>query len=276
MLNASITNQTSRMMGKSIRMFGRLALLYTMGMVSSICTAQEAAPPQAAAAQDAAQQAAAPVVKVVKAAPLPAGMSPEKLAGADKSKLASPDLSKLPQKAKSYSQMLDEHKQAQAAANKPPAPKKVNVRNQNISAQVHSVDSKMSGADAQCHKILRKLAGEGNEYIVRDISFLEIPGNKVVCMMRGEYVAKITDGWKMQMEVVGGYGKNHERAYTNAIEKALERVKNIRAENDKLGQAGSNLKNASDDGIIPFLHSYEYANGEWMCKLYFNHLVPSK
>jgi len=259
------------MMGKSIRVFGRFTLLYVVGTISSICNAQEVAP---VAAAQAAPQVAAPV-SVVKAAPLPAGMSPEKIAGADKSKLASPDLSKLPQKAKSFSQMLDEHKKAQTAAAKP-APKKVNVRNQNISAQVHAVDSKMSGADAQCHRILRKLAGEGNEYIVRDISFIEIPGNKVVCMMRGEYIAKITDGWKMQMEVVGGYGKNHERAYSNAIEKALEKVKAIRAENDKLGQAGSNLKQSADDGIIPFLHSYEYANGEWMCKLYFNHLVPAK
>ena len=189
----------------------------------------------------------------------------------DKAKSAVPDKSKLPQAAKSFTETLRDGAQAQQqkqAINKKP---KVKARKHIVDVQLAVWGRNGQAAEALAYDKALKLAGR-ERFLVKDVAYMMDDKKRVICLMRINFTDEIPENWYMESEVVSGFGKNMERAYEDAVEKAAGKV-GVITSSDWIA-AKSSLQSSSDQGVIPFSHAFEWIGAEYVCKLYFRYFRP--
>ncbi len=198
----------------------------------------------------------------------------QSVAAPDKAKSLVPDKSKLIASAKSFTEAVSEQNKAKNPKGAKAAPKKKVVK-----ARKHVVDVKVlvwgrtpEEAEALAIDASRKMVGSKDRYLVKDTVFL-VDSSKVICMMRINFTDEIPENWYLETEMVTGFGKTREKAYSDALIKAIGKTKIVQNTSDWLNTQSS-VKNSTDMGVIPYEYTFATLNKEHYCKLYFRYFMP--
>ena len=218
--------------------------------------AKKAAPAKKAAAKPAAKTVAKSAVnpkdpkKVVPAAPTP------------------PAVKKATASAKSYTERMQELEKKAAPKKK----KTVRIRKQVVDGKVcvwgrTAEDAEMGAAEA-----VRKFVGKKADFKVKDSAFVN-DSPKFICMVRFNYTDEMPDTWCLETEMVTGFGRTRERAFSDAMLRASARVKNMQKHAESKN-AKWTTKNSTEMGFIPYDFVFAQIGKECYCKVFFRYLMP--
>ncbi len=153
-------------------------------------------------------------------------------------------------------------------------PKKVvKIRKQVVDAKVAVWGRTAEIAEALAYEAARKLVGSKDDYLVKDSIFIYETTNCVICTLRINFTDEIPETWYLETEMVSGFGKTYERAYKQALDKAVARAKIIQNSTD-WSAAKSSAMNASELGVIPYDYVFASIGSEKYCKLFFRYMTP--
>lgn len=234
----------------------KLSIVFFSALALSLCgaTIAEAATAAPAVAKAAATAAAAKAVK-----------TPAKTTTPPKQAVAA---AKAPAKAVSYSLVSQKPK-----AKKKKPKKIVKIRKQVVDAKVAVWGRTAEAAEALAYEAARKLVGSKDDYLVKDSIFIYEAANRVICTLRINFTDEIPETWYLETEMVSGFGKTYERAYKQALDKAVGRAKIVQNSTD-WSAAKSSAMNASELGVVPYDYVFASIGSEKYCKLFFRYMAP--
>ena len=119
---------------------------------------------------------------------------------------------------------------------------------------------------------VRKFVGKKADFKVKDSAFVN-DSPKFICMVRFNYTDEMPDTWCLETEMVTGFGRTRERAFSDAILRASARVKNMQKHAESKN-AKWTTKNSTEMGFIPYDFVFAQIGKECYCKVFFRYLMP--
>lgn len=194
----------------------------------------------------------------------PASVGEQKVIEPNKTKIALPDKSKLVHSIKSFRERMKELNSKNKKAKKP-----VKLRKHIVDARVVAWGRDPEDAESAAIENARRLVSNKSKFLVKDSVFYSDSSRKYICAIRINFSDQIPENWYMESEMVTGFGRDYEHAYSSAMMKAICKAKNIRRKKEW----GSSKTN-TELGIVPYDCIFSSIGKDKYCKLFFRYFMP--
>ena len=167
----------------------------------------------------------------------------------------------------------------QAAAKQAPAPKKqkkkVKIRSFVVDTKVIAWGRTASDASSYATQNAMRVVGNKGNFLIKDAVLVSDPNGTWVCILRVNFKDEMPETWYLETEMCPGFGSTYERAYNNALQKSISKVK-TRKNTADWATAQSASVNSSEQGLIPYEITFASVGREKCCRLYFRYFMPRK
>lgn len=179
-----------------------------------------------------------------------------------------PAVKKAMASAKSYTERMQELEKKAAPKKK----KTIRIRKQVVDGKVCVWGRTAEDAEMGASEAVRKFVGKKADFKVKDSAFVS-DSPKYICMVRFNYTDEMPDTWCLETEMVTGFGRTKERAFSDAMLRASARVKNMQKHAESKN-AKWTTKNSTEMGFIPYDFVFAQIGKECYCKVFFRYLMP--